>query len=80
MEHEAFLKLAAEKVAEMVSCSKEEVFCVWSCKTLKNSKAIMSAKPKGAPLFEITMDGTNGAIYIDKYQKMEQRKIFFKPK
>lgn len=80
MEHEKFLKLAAEKVAEMIGCNKEEVFCVWSCKTLKNSKAIMSAKPKASPLFEITMDGTNGIIYFDSYRKTSQRKIFFQPK
>lgn len=80
MKHETFMIRAIDKVAKMIGCSEDDVFVVWSAKTLKNSKAIMSAKVKGAPLFEITMDGTNGVIYIDKYQKMEQRKIFFKPK
>lgn len=45
------------------------VFVVWSCKTLQNSKAILSASIKGAPLFEITMNGDNKEVYVDTYVK-----------
>ncbi len=45
------------------------VFVVWSCKTLQNNKAILSATIKGAPLFEITHNGDKGEIYVDTYTK-----------
>lgn len=45
------------------------VFVVWSCKTLQNSKAILSASIKGAPLFEITMNGDDKEVYVDTYIK-----------
>lgn len=80
MRHETFMIRAIDKVAKMIGCSEEDVFVVWSAKTLKNSKAIMSAKVKGAPLIEVTMDGTNGVIYFDAYKKIEQQKVFFVPK
>jgi hypothetical protein len=46
-----------------------EVFVVWSCKTLQNNKAILSATIKGAPLYELTHNGNKGEIYIDTYVK-----------
>jgi hypothetical protein len=46
-----------------------DVFIVWSCKTLQNSKALLSASLKGAPYFEITLNGDNSEIYIDTYKK-----------
>lgn len=46
-----------------------EVFVVWSCKTLQNNKAILSATVKGAPMYEITHNGDKGEIYIDTYVK-----------
>lgn len=45
------------------------VFVVWSCKTLQNNKAILSASIKGAPLYEVTHNGDKGEIYIDTYVK-----------
>ncbi|KAF1291054.1 DUF6275 family protein [Candidatus Enterococcus leclercqii] len=46
-----------------------DVFIVWSCKTLQNNKAILSASIKGAPLYEVTHNGDKGEIYVDTYTK-----------
>lgn len=49
--------------------SKNDVFVVWSCKTLQNKKALLSATFKGAPYFEITYNGDKDETYIDVYKK-----------
>jgi hypothetical protein len=49
--------------------SANDVFVVWSCKTLQNNKAILSATVNGAPMYEITHNGDKGEIYIDTYVK-----------
>lgn len=49
----------------------EDVFVVWSCKTLQNSKAILSATNKGAYMYEFTMNGDKGHIYRDVYKKID---------
>lgn len=50
-------------------CLSLVLFIVWSCKTLQNSKALVSASLKGAPYFEITLNGNKGEIYVDTYLK-----------
>jgi hypothetical protein len=49
--------------------SKDEIFVVWSCKTLQNKKALLSATAKGAPYFEITYNGDKDETYVDVYKK-----------
>lgn len=49
--------------------SKDDVFVVWSCKTLQNKKALLSATFKGAPYFEITYNGDKDETYVDVYKK-----------
>lgn len=49
--------------------SKNDVFVVWSCKTLQNKKALLSAAFKGAPYFEITYNGDKDETYVDVYKK-----------
>ncbi|EOA3440789.1 DUF6275 family protein [Enterococcus hirae] len=39
------------------------------CLVLQNSKALVSASLKGAPYFEITLNGDKGEIYVDIYIK-----------
>ncbi len=51
------------------ACPDYNVFVVWSCKTLQNNKAILSANLKGAPLFEITHNGDKNEMYVDTYTK-----------
>ena len=49
--------------------AKDDVFVVWSCKTLQNKKALLSATFKGVPYFEITYNGDKDETYVDVYKK-----------
>ena len=77
MKHEEFMKLCAWKVAEYenkrddidVEIDRDDVFCVWSCKTLQNSKCLMSAPHKGAKYYEFTHNGDRHEVYMDVYSK-----------
>lgn len=76
MSHEKFIMMCEQIVRERIEkpyglnpVPSYDVFVVWSCKTLQNSKAILSASIKGAPLFEITMNGDKQEIYVDTYVK-----------
>lgn len=78
IKHEEFLRLCTRKVMLFeesrtdidVEVDREDVFAVWTCKTLRNSKAILSARNKGAYMYEFTMNGDSGEIYMDVYQKV----------
>ena len=48
---------------------KGDIFVVWSCKTLQNKKALLSATFKGAPYFEMAYNGDKDEIYVDVYKK-----------
>lgn len=79
MRHEEFMKLAARKVAANeskredidVNIDRDDVFTVWSAKTLQNSKCLMSAPHKGAYYYEFTLNGDKNEIYMDVYSKVE---------
>lgn len=79
MRHEEFMKLAARKVAANeskredidVNIDRDDVFTVWSAKTLQNSKCLMSAPYKGAYYYEFTLNGDKNEIYMDVYSKVE---------
>lgn len=84
MNHEKFIKeceaIVFNRVKERMtnengSCPVFSVFVVWSCKTLQNSKAILSATCKGAPMYEITMNGDKQEIYVDTYTKESNEHI-----
>lgn len=76
--NEQFLEICSEKVKEYESKRQDievplmkNVFTVWSCKTLQNSKCLMSAKHKWAYYYEFTMNGDREEIYMDIYKKVE---------
>lgn len=80
MKHEDFMKLCAKKVAEYennrtdlqeVNLNSDDVFTVWSAKTLQNSKCLMAAPHKGAYYYEFTLNGDKEEIYMDVYVKRE---------
>lgn len=56
-------------ILEKRGIKRENIFVVWSCKTLQNNKAILSTIIKGAPLYEMTHNGDKGEIYVDTYIK-----------
>lgn len=51
------------------------VYVVWSCKTLQNSKALLSTDLKDGMYYELTMDGDKKKIYFDAYKKFENKAI-----
>ena len=47
----------------------DDVFIVWSCKTLQNNKALASTTVSDGMYYEITHNGDKKEIYIDAYKK-----------
>ena len=54
---------------------KFDVFVVWSCKTLQNSKALLSTSLKDGMYYECTLNGNKKEVYLDAYKKFENRCI-----
>lgn len=76
--NEQFLEVCKEKVKEYEAKRNDievplvkNAFIVWSCKTLQNSKCLVSAKHKGAYYYEFTLNGDKEEIYMDVYKKVE---------
>lgn len=79
MTHERFIELSKEKVRDyenervdinFMNVQLEDIFVVWSCKTLQNSKALLSAKHKGAFYYEFTYNGDKEEVYMVVYKKV----------
>lgn len=49
----------------------EDVFVVWSCKTLQNNKALLSTTFSDGMYYEMTYNGNKNEIYLDAYKKWE---------
>ncbi len=49
--------------------TEDDVFIVWSCKTLQNNKAMASAKDTYAMYYELTYNGDKDELYVDAYVK-----------
>lgn len=67
-----FIKRSKDIVLEylnMTDRSVDEVYVVWSCKTLQNKKAILSTDLVNGILFEITYNGDKDETYVDVYKK-----------
>lgn len=79
IKHKEFLRLCQRKVSEYENkrvdikeeIDADDVFFVWSCKTLQNSKCLMSTPIKGTYYYEFTLNGDKGEIYMDVYKKVE---------
>ena len=69
-----FSKKARELVANYVSginsqLNPDEVYIVWLCKTLQNSKSMLSTDIKDGRYFEVTYNGDKDEFYLDSYVK-----------
>lgn len=55
--------------------TKEDVFVVWSCKTLQNNKALLSTTVSDGMYYELTYNGDKNELYLDAYKKWENKCI-----
>lgn len=53
----------------------DDIFVVWSCKTLQNYKTILATRYKDQLLFEFTWNGDQNEGYLDVYDKLKNIKI-----
>lgn len=53
----------------------KDVYVVWMCKTLQNSKALLSTNVSDGMYYEITYNGDKDEIYLDAYKKWENKLI-----
>lgn len=51
--------------------SEDDVFIVWMCKTLQNSKALASTTLFDGMYYEVTFNGDKQEAYFDAYKKWE---------
>ena len=81
-----FIKKCKEVVADYFNNRKDatdkngdittdEVFVVWYCKTLQNSKALLSTTVPDGMYYELTYNGDKKELYLDAYKKWENKKI-----
>lgn len=55
--------------------SENDVFVVWSCKTLQNNKALLSTTVSDGMYYELTFNGDKQELYLDAYKKWENKCI-----
>ena len=55
--------------------TEDEVFIVWMCKTLQNSKALVSTTLFDGMYYELTYNGNKKELYLDAYKKWENKCI-----
>lgn len=85
MDNEKFIDLCKEEVMKYANehldkTDKKEitidnVFAVWSCKTLQNNKALLSTTLFDGMYYECTYNGDKNELYFDAYKKWENRCI-----
>lgn len=68
-------KYAEEHLDKSDTMPNFDVYIVWSCKTLQNSKALLSTSLHDGMYYELTYNGDKGEIYLDAYKKFENRCI-----
>lgn len=62
-------------VTDNAKIETSQVYIVWSCKTLQNSKALLSTTVPDGMYYEATYNGDKDEIYFDAYKKFENIKI-----
>lgn len=85
MSEQEFLKLCREQVVKYTNehldksdqkeITQDDVFVVWSCKTLQNNKALLSTTLFDGMYYEITLNGDKHEMYFDAYKKWENQCI-----
>ena len=60
----------ADKTDQKRIC-EDDVFVVWSCKTLQNHKALLSTTVSDGMYYELTYNGDKHELYFDAYKKWQ---------
>ena len=80
MDNNKFEKIVKEIVAGYANnknvgngakITEDEVYIVWSCKTLQNNKALASTPLPDGMYYEITFNGDKNEMYFDAYKQWE---------
>ena len=81
MNEKDFVKLCKKTVTDYTNAhldktdgkqiTEDDVFIVWMCKTLQNSKALVSTTLFDGMYYEITYNGDKEECYVDAYKKWE---------
>lgn len=85
MNNSEFLKMCVSVVKDYANehldktdnaeITEDDVFVVWSCKTLQNNKALLSTTLRDGMYYELTYNGDKKQLYLDAYKKFENRCI-----
>lgn len=57
--------------SDHASITEDDVYIVWSSKTLQNSKALLSTNLLDGMYYELTYNGDKKQMYLDAYKKFE---------
>lgn len=71
----AYVQSVLEKTDVHVDFSPDDVYIVWSCKTLQNWKALISTVLPDGMYYEVTYNGDKKEAYLDAYKKFANVKI-----
>ena len=80
MNEEKFVKFCKQTVADYANrhgknlpyiVTEDNVYVVWLCKTLQNSKALVSTTLPDGMYYEITYNGDKREAYLDAYEKRD---------
>ena len=87
MNEKDFVKLCKETVVDYVNAeldktdgkqiTEDDVFIVWMCKTLQNSKALASTTLPDGMYYELTYNGDKRELYVDAYKKWKNFCVIF---
>ena len=85
MDSKEFIELCIKSVADYVNkrvdksdktqITEQDVYVVWSCKTLQNNKALLSTMLLDGMYYECTFNGDKNELYLDAYKKWENQLI-----
>ena len=59
------------EVTDKKKITEDDVYIVWSCKTLQNNKALASTNVSDGMYYELTYNGDKKEMYVDVYKKLE---------
>ena len=62
-------------VTDNFEMNENDIYVVWCCKTLQNSKGMFSTPNIDGMYFEMTYNGDKGEIYFDAYKKWQNKAI-----